>query len=164
MTPSPTYAFAIQYGLGELQFEMPLAEALMFSNMANRMMATAALPFAEFRLQMWDMLANSIEAGDHLEGGAETNAVAMGAAWLALTCAMHRDHPDRDCFVLKLGARDGEIGVEIAADNIYAEPHEERGQAFAVANVTRGMFADDTQMFREWAAGIQAELAKAAEA
>lgn len=162
MTSSPTYAFAIQYGLGELQFEMPLAEALMFSNMANRMMASAALPFAEFRLQMWDMLANSIEAGDHLKGGAESNAVAMGAAWLALSCAMHRDHPGRECFVLKLGARDGEIGVEIAADNIYAEPHDERGQTFAVANVTREMFADDTAQFRDWAARIQAELAQAA--
>jgi hypothetical protein len=159
VTPTPTtYAVAIQYGLGELQFEMPLAEALMFSNMANRMMANAGLPFAEFRLQMWDMLANSIEAGDHLKGGAEANAVAMGAAWLALTCAMHREHPDRDCFVLKLGARPGEIGVEIAADNLYAEPHDERGQVFAVANVTREMFAEDTRMFREWAAGIQDEI------
>ena len=162
MSNSPTYAFAIQYGLGELQFEMQLAEALMFSNMANRMMAAAGLPFAEFRLQMWDMLANSIEAGDHLKGGAEANAVAMGAAWLALTCAMHRDRPDRDCFVLKLGARPGEIGVEIAADNVYAEPHDERGQMFAVANVTREMFADDTAMFREWAGAMQEEIAKAA--
>lgn len=164
MSQSPTYAFAIQYGLGELQFEMQLAEALMFSNMANRMMASAELPFADFRLQMWDMLANSIEAGDHLKGGAEANAVAMGAAWLALTCAMHRDHPDRDCFVLKLGARPGEIGVEITADNPYAEQHDERGQVFAVANVTRGLFAEDTQMFRAWATGIQAELAKASDA
>jgi hypothetical protein len=163
VTPT-TYAFAIQYGLGELQFEMQLAEALMFSNMANRMMATAGLPFAGFRLQMWDMLANSIEAGDHLKGGAEANAVAMGAAWLALTCAMHREHPDRDCFVLKLGARPGEIGVEIAGDNIYAEPHEERGQVFAVANVTRELFAEDTQLFRDWATGIQAEMAKAGDA
>lgn len=162
MTPSPTYAFAIQYGLGELQFEMPLAEAQMFSNMANRMMASAALPFAEFRLQMWDMLANSIEAGDHRKGGAEANAVAMGAAWLALSCAMHRDHPDRDCFVLKLGSKPGEIGVEIADDNPYAEPHDERGQVFAVANVTREMFDTDSQMFRDWAAGIQSELATAA--
>lgn len=164
MSQSPTYAFAIQYGLGELQFEMQLAEALMFSNMANRMMASAELPFADFRLQMWDMLANSIEAGDHLKGGAEANAVAMGAAWLALTCAMHRDHPDRDCFVLKLGARPGEIGVEITADNPYAEPHDERGQVFAVANITRAMFAEDTQLFRDWATGIQAELAKASDA
>lgn len=162
MTTSPTYAFAIQYGLGELQFEMQLAEALMFSNMANRMMANAGLPFAEFRLQIWDMLANSIEAGDHLKGGAEANAVAMGAAWLALTSAMHRDHPERDCFVLKLGAKPGDLGVEIAADNPYAEPHDERGQIFAVANVTRAMFAEDTQLFRDWASGIQAELAKAA--
>lgn len=160
-TASPTYAFAIQYGLGELQFELQLAEALMFSNMANRMMASANLPFAEFRLQMWDMLANSIEAGDHLKGGAEANAMAMGAAWLALTCAMHRDHPERDCFVLKLGAKPGEIGVEIAADNIYAEPHDERGQTFAVANVTREMFAEDTQLFRDWASGIQDEIGKA---
>lgn len=163
MSPTPTtYAFAIQYGLGELQFELQLAEALMFSNMANRMMAGAGLPFAGFRLQMWDMLANSLEAGDHLKGGAEANAMAMGAAWLALTSAMHRDHPERDCFVLKLGARPGEIGVEIAADNIYAEPHDERGQVFAVANVTRAMFAEDTQLFRDWASGIQAEMAKAA--
>jgi hypothetical protein len=165
VTPTPTaYTFAIQYGLGELQFEMPLAEALMFSNMANRMMAASGLVFPAFRLQMWDMLANSIEAGDHLKGGIEANAVAMGAAWLALTCAMHRDHTDRDCFVLKLGARPGEIGVEIAADNAYAEPHDERGQVFAVANVTREMFAEDTQMFREWAAGIQAEIKKAGDA
>jgi hypothetical protein len=164
VTTSPTYAFAIQYGLGELQFEMQLAEALMFSNMANRMMASTELPFAAFRLQMWDMLANSIEAGDHLKGGAEANAVAMGAAWLALTCTMHRNHPDRDCFVLKLGARDGEIGVEIASDNPYAEPHDERGQVFAVANVTRKQLAEDTRMFQEWASGIQAELAKAGDA
>lgn len=161
-TTNPSYAFAIQYGLGELQFEMQLAEALMFSNMANRMMASAEVPFAEFRLQMWDMLANSIEAGDHLKGGAEANAVAMGAAWLALTCAMHRDHPERDCFVLKMGAKPGEIGVEIASDNPYAEPHDARGQVFAVANVTREMFAEDTQLFHDWARGIQAELAKAA--
>ncbi len=163
MTPT-TYAFAIQYGLGELQFEMPLAEALMFSNMANRMMATAALPFAEFRLQMWDMLANSIEAGDHLKGGAEASAMAMGAAWLALTCAMHRDRPERDCFVLKLGARPGEIGVEIAADNVYAEPHDERGQVFAVASITREMFAEDTQMFRDWATRMQVEIKRAGDA
>lgn len=162
MTASPTYAFAIQYGLGELQFEMPLAEALMFANMANRMMASAALPFAEFRLQMWDMLANSIEAGDHLKGGAEANAVAMGAAWLALTCAMHRDHPDRDCFVLKLGAKPGDLGVEIAANNPYAEAHDERGQVFAVANVSREMFAADTTQFRDWTTRMQAELARAA--
>jgi len=163
VSPTPTtYAFAIQYGLGELQFEMQLAEALMFSNMANRMMASAELPFADFRLQMWDMLANSIEAGDHLKGGAEANAVAMGAAWLALTCAMHRDHPERDCFVLKLGAKPGDLGVEIAADNPYAEPHDERGQIFAVANVTRAMFTEDTQLFRDWATGVQAEIAKAA--
>jgi len=161
-TSSPTYAFAIQYGLGELQFEMQLAEALMFSNMANRMMASADLPFTAFRLQMWDMLANSIEAGDHLKGGAEANAVAMGAAWLALTSAMHRDHPERDCFVLKMGARPGDLGVEIAADNPYAEPHDERGQIFAVANVTRAMFAEDTQLFRDWATGIQTRLAQAA--
>jgi hypothetical protein len=159
---SPTYAFAIQYGLGELQFEMPLAEALIFSNMANRMMASAGLDFAAFRLQMWDMLANSIEAGDHLKGGAEANAVAMGTAWLALTAAMHRDHPERDCFVLKMGARPGDIGVEIAADNPYAEAHEERGQIFAVATVTRAMFDEDTRLFREWASGVQAELAQAA--
>jgi hypothetical protein len=163
-TASPTYAFAIQYGLGELQFELQLAEALMFSNMANRMMAGAALPFSDFRLQMWDMLANSLEASDHLKGGAEANAMAMGAAWLALTSAMHRDHPDRDCFVLKLGARAGEIGVEIATDNIYAEPHDERGQVFAVANVTRELFDQDTQLFRDWASGIQAEMAKAGDA
>lgn len=162
MTPSPTYAFAIQYGLGELQFEMQLAETLMFSNMANRMMANTGLPIAEFRLQMWDMLANSIEAGDHLKGGAEANAVAMGAAWLALGCAMHRDHPERDCFVLKLGARPGDLGVEIASDNPYAEPHDERGQVFAVANVSREMFAEDTAQFRDWTARMQAELAKAA--
>lgn len=149
MSSNPTYAFAIQYGLGDLQFEMQLAEALMFSNMANRMMASAELPFAAFRLQMWDMLANSIEAGDHLKGGAEANAVAMGAAWLALTCAMHKDFPERDCFVLKLGAKPGDLGVEIASDNVYAEPHDERGQIFAVANVTREMFAEDTQLFRE---------------
>ncbi|QDO96442.1 hypothetical protein FNB15_03765 [Ferrovibrio terrae] len=162
MSATPTtYAFAIQYGLGELQFDLQLAEALMFSNMANRMMAGEGLPFADFRLQMWDMLANSIEAGDHLKGGAEANAMAMGAAWLALTSAMHRDHPARDCFVLKLGARAGEIGVEIAADNPYAEPHDERGQIFAVANVTRELFDQDTQMFRDWASGIQAEMAKA---
>lgn len=162
MTATPaTYAFAIQYGLGELQFEMQLTEALMFSNMANRMMASADLPFAEFRLQMWDMLANSIEAGDHLKGGAEANAVAMGAAWLALTSAMHRDHPERDCFVLKMGARPGELGVEIAADNVYAEPHDERGQVFAVANITRDMFAEDTALFRDWATGIQDEIKKA---
>jgi hypothetical protein len=162
VTATPTtHAFAIQYGLGELQFELQLAEALMFSNMANRMMAGAGLPFAEFRLQMWDMLANSIEAGDHLKGGAEANAVAMGAAWLALTSAMHRDHPDRDCFVLKLGAKSGDLGIEIASDNPYAEPHAARGQIFAVANVTRAMFAEDTQLFRDWATGIQAELAKA---
>jgi hypothetical protein len=163
-TASPTHAFAIQYGLGELQFELQLAEALMFSNLAHRMMAGAGLPVAEFRLQMWDMLANSIEAGDHLKGGAEANAMAMGAAWLALTSAMHRDHPDRDCFVLKLGAKTGEIGVEIAADNMYAEPHDERGQVFAVANVTREMFAEDTQLFRDWASGIQAEMAQASDA
>jgi hypothetical protein len=162
MTTSPTYAFAIQYGLGDLQFEMQLAEALMFSNMANRMMAKTGLAFAEFRLQMWDMLANSIEAGDHLKGGAEANALAMGAAWLALTSAMHRDNPDRDFFVLKLGARSGDIGVEIAADNPYAEAHEERGQIFAVANITREMFAEDTKLFRDWATGVQAEFAKAA--
>lgn len=161
MSASPTtYAFAIQYGLGELQFELQLAEALMFSNMANRMMAASGLAFPAFRLQMWDMLANSLEAGDHRKGGAEANAMAMGAAWLALTCAMHKDHPGRDCFVLKLGARAGEIGVEIAADNIYAEPHDERGQVFAVANVTRELFTEDTQMFRDWATGIQAEIAK----
>lgn len=160
-SPSPAYAFAIQYGLGELQFEMQLAEALMFSNMANRMMASAGLPFAEFRLQMWDMLANSIEAGDHLKGGAEANAVAMGAAWLALTSAMHREHPERDCFVLKMGAKPGDLGVEIASDNVYAEPHDERGQVFAVANVTREQFAEDTQLFRDWATGVQAEIAKA---
>ena len=159
-TGTPTYAFAIQYGLGELQFEMQLAEALMFSNMANRMMAASGLVFPAFRLQMWDMLANSIEAGDHLKGGAEANAMAMGAAWLALTCPMHRDHPERDGFVLKLGAKPGDIGVEIAGDNPYAEPHDERGQVFAVANVTREMFAEDTQMFREWAAGIQDEIGK----
>jgi hypothetical protein len=162
-TSSPSYAFAIQYGLGDLQFELPLAETLMFSNMANRMMASAGLPFADFRLQMWDMLANSIEAGDHLKGGAEANAVAMGAAWLALTSAMHRDHPERDCFVLKMGARAGDLGVEIAADNIYAEPHDERGQVFAVANITRAMFAEDTAQFRDWATGIQDELKKAAQ-
>ncbi|MFN4165357.1 MAG: hypothetical protein ACK4GK_12335 [Ferrovibrio sp.] len=162
MTAGTTCAFAIQYGLGELQFEMPLAEALLFSNMANRMMASAGLGFAEFRLQMWDMLANSIEAGDHLKGGAEANAVAMGAAWLALNCAMHRDHPERDCFVLKMGARPGDIGVEIAADNPYAEVHEERGQVFAVANVTRALFDEDTKLFRDWATGIQAEIAGAA--
>ncbi|WP_341896570.1 hypothetical protein [Ferrovibrio terrae] len=162
MKTSPTYAFAIQYGLGELQFEMQLAEALIFSNMANRMMASAGLDFAEFRLQMWDMLANSIEAGDHLKGGAEANAVAMGTAWLALASAMHRDHPERDCFVLKMGARPGDIGVEIAADNPYAEAHEERGQIFAVANVTREMFDEDTRLFRNWASGVQAEFAQAA--
>lgn len=163
MSAGPTNAFAIQYGLGELQFEMPMAEALRFSNMASRMMANTGLSFAEFRLQMWDMLTNSIEAGDHMKGGAEANAVAMGAAWLALTSGMHRDHPERDCFVLKLGARPGDLGVEIAADNPYAETHEERGQVFAVANVTREMFAEDTQMFRDWATGIQAEISKAAQ-
>lgn len=158
MNANPIYAFAIQYGLGDLQFEMQMAEALRFSNMASRMMAKTGLAFAAFRLQMWDMLANSIEAGDHLKGGAEANALAMGAAWLALTSAMHRDHPERDCFVLKLGARSGDIGVEIAADNPYAEIHEERAQVFAVANVTREMFAEDTQLFRDWASGIQAEI------
>lgn len=162
MKTDPTYAFAIQYGLGEMQFEMPLAQALIFSNMANRMMANSGLAFGAFRLQMWDMLANSIEAGDHLKGGAEANALAMGAAWLALTAAMHRDHPERECFVLKMGARPGDIGVEIAADNPYAEAHEERGQIFAVANVTRAMFDEDTRLFRDWATGIQAEFAQAA--
>jgi len=162
MSAGTTYAFAVQYGLGDLQFELPQADALMFSNMANRMMANAGLAVAEFRLQMWDMLANSLEAGDHLKGGAEANAVAMGAVWLALSCAMHRAHPERDCFVLKLGARSGEIGVEIAADNPYAEPHDTRGQVFAVANVSRAMFDEDTALFRDWARGIQAEIASAA--
>lgn len=163
MSQSQSYAFSIQYGLGELRFEMPLAEALRFSNMANRMMGNTGLPLADFRLQMWDMLANSIEAGDHLKGGTEANAVAMGAAWLALTSAMHRDHPERDCFVLKLGARTGEIGVEIASDNPYAEPHEEREQLFAVANVTRDMLEEDSQLFQAWAEGIQADIAKASQ-
>lgn len=161
MDPSQSYAFSIQYGLGELRFDMPVADALRFSNMANRMMANAGLSLADFRLQMWDMLANSIEAGDHLKGGTEAHAVAMGAAWLALTSAMHRDHPARDCFVLKLGARPGDIGIEIATDNPYAEPHDERGQRFAVANVTRDMLEEDSQLFRAWAEGIRADIAKA---
>jgi len=161
MSPGPSYVFAIQYGLGELQFEMQVADALRFSNMANRMMANTGLPLTAFRLQMWDMLANSIEAGDHLKGGAEANAVAMGAAWLALTCDMHRQHPDRDGFVLKLGARAGEIGVEIDPENPYAEPHDERDQLFAVANVTRDMLAEDSRLFRDWAEGIRADIAKA---
>lgn len=162
MTTTPQiYTFAIQYGLGEMQFEMQIADALRFSNMATRMMGDAGMPFAEFRLQMWDMLANSLEAGDHLKGGAEANAVAMGAAWLALTSAMHRAHPDRDCFVLKLGARPGQIGVEITDDNPYGELHDEREQRFAVANVTREQFAEDTALFRQWADGIRAEIDKA---
>jgi hypothetical protein len=159
--PDQLYAFAIQYGLGDLQFEMKVADALRFSNMATRMMAGSGLSPAAFRLQMWDMLANSIEAGDHRKGGAEANAVAMGAAWLCLTAAMHRDHPDRDCFVLKLGARAGDIGVEIDPANPYAEPHVERGQTFAVANVTRAQFAEDAAAFRTWTEAIQAELAQA---
>lgn len=160
MSTDQTYTFAIQYGLGELQFELPLADALRFSNQANRMMASTGFHIEEFRLQLWDMLANSLEAGDHLKGGTEAHAVAMGAAWLAITSAMHRHHPDRDCFVLKLGARAGEIGVEIDPQNPYAERHEEREQVFAVANVTREMLEEDTRMFRRWAAGIEAELAK----
>lgn len=161
MNDAPTYAFAIQYGLGELRFDMPLAEALRFSNQANRMMANTGLPLAAFRLQMWDMLANSLEAGDHLKGGVEAHAVAMGAAWLALTCDMHRAHPERDCFVLKLGARDGEIGVEIDPANVYAEPHDERDQRFAVANVTRAQLEEDSALFRQWAEGIRAEIDRA---
>lgn len=160
-TVAPAYAFAIQYGLGDMQFEMQVADALRFSNMATRMMGDSGLSLPVFRLQMWDMLANSLENGDHLKGGNEANAVAMGAAWLALTSAMHRDHPERDCFVLKLGARPGEIGVEIAEDNPYAEPHDEREQRFAVANVTREQFAEDTGLFRDWANGIRAEIDRA---
>jgi len=156
-----TYTFAIQYGLGELQFDLPLADALRFSNQANRMMASTGLAIDEFRLQLWDMLANSLEAGDHLKGGIESHAVAMGAAWLAITSAMHRHHPDRDCFVLKMGAKTGEIGIEIDPKNPYAELHDERGQLFAVANVTLDMLEEDTRMFREWAAGIEAELSRA---
>lgn len=161
MSRNQAYTFAIQYGLGELQFELPLADALLFSNQANRMMARSGLSIDEFRLQVWDMLANSLEAGDHLKGGAEANAIAMGAAWLSLTSAMHRDHPERDCFVLKMGARTGDIGVEIDPQNPYAEPHEEREQTFAVANVTRDMLDEDVRMFREWVAEVQAEIAKA---
>ena len=160
MNTSPIYTFAIQYGLGELQFELPLANALLFSNQANRMMTSTGLDLSAFRLQMWDMLANSLEAGDHLKGGAEANAVAMGSAWLALTCAMHREHPDRNCFVLKMSAKSGEIGVEVDPQNPYAEPHEEREQLFAVANVTREQFDEDVKSFQEWAAGIQADIAK----
>jgi hypothetical protein len=158
---APTYLFAIQYGLGELRFDLPLADALRFSNQANRMMATADMPFPAFRLQMWDMLANSLEAGDHLKGGVEAHAVATGAVWLALTSEMHRAHPERDGFVLKLGARPGEIGVEIDPGNVYAEPHDERGQVFAVANVTRAQLETDSAMFRQWADGIRAEIDKA---
>jgi hypothetical protein len=158
VTSAPLYQFAIQYGLGDMQFEMQAADALRFTNMANRMMAESGLPLPDFRLQMWDMLANSLERGDHLKGGAEANAVAMGAAWLAVTSAMHRDHPGRDCFVLKLGAPPGDIGVEIETGNPYAEPHDERGQIFAVANVTRDDFAQDTRLFRDWAAGIRRAL------
>lgn len=161
MTTSQTYTFAIQYGLGELQFDLPLADTLRISNQATRMMARAGVPAEAFRLQMWDMLANSLEAGDHLKGGVEANAIAMGAVWLALTCAMHRDHPDRDCFVLKMGAKQGDIGVEIDPQNPYAEIHSARDQLFAVANVTRDMLEEDTKMFREWVRGIQDELAKA---
>ena len=156
MSSGRSYTFAIQYGLGDLQFELQVADAQRFSNTATRMMAKSGLPPAAFRLQMWDMLANSIEAGDHLKGGAEANALAMGAAWLCLTSDMHREHPDRDCFVLKLGAKDGDIGVEIDAANPYAESHAERGQVFAVANVGRAQFEDDVQAFRRWAEGIQA--------
>jgi len=160
-TVVPAYLFAIQYGLGDMQFEMQVADALRFSNMATRIMNDAGMPLADFRLQMWDMLANSLEAGDHLKGGNEANAVAMGVAWLALTSMMHRDHPERDCFVLKMGARDEDIGVEIDPENPYAEPHDERGQLFAVANVTRAQFAEDIALFRDWAHSIQAEIAKA---
>lgn len=163
MRTNPTYTFAIQYGLGELQFDLPLADALRFSNQANRMMANSGLPVEEFRLQLWDMLANSLEAGDHLKGGTEAHAVAMGAAWLAVTCAMHRHYPDRDCFVLKMGAKAGEIGIEIDPQNPFAEFHGEREQLFAVANVTREMLVEDTRMFRESAAGIEAELAKSSQ-
>lgn len=160
MNAAPSYAFAIQYGLGELRFDLPLAEALRLSNQANRMMAGTGLSLAAFRLQMWDMLANSLEAGDHLKGGIEAHAVAMGAVWLALTCAMHRDHPDRDGFVLKLGARPEDIGVEIDPANPYAEAHAERGQIFAVANVSRDQLEEDSRLFRAWAEGLQAEIAR----
>ncbi|WP_298727421.1 hypothetical protein [uncultured Ferrovibrio sp.] len=161
MSPGATYSFAIQYGLGDLQFEMQVADTLRFSNQANRMMANSGLSLAAFRLLMWDMLANSLDAGDHLKGGVEANAVAMGAAWLAITSAMHHDHPDRDCFILKMGARSGELGVEIDPENPYAEPHEEREQIFAVANVTREQFDEDARLFRDWAASIRSEIDRA---
>ena len=161
MSIGQLYSFAIQYGIGDLQFDLPVADALRFSNMATRMMTNSGLSLPDFRLQMWDMLANSLETGDHLKGGQEANAVAMGAAWLSLTSDMHRNHPDCDCFVLKLGARSGDIGIEIEPGNPYAELHNERGQLFAVANVTRELFEEDVRMFRAWANDIQTEIAKA---
>lgn len=161
MSSSAVYAFAVQYGVGDMRFDMKVADAEKARFVVDQTYANSDMNFEEFRLDLWDSLATAFETGQHLKTGRDTQALGMGIAWLALTSDMHEQRPEWDGFCLKIGPKPGTVGVQLEASNPYAEYHEGREQLFAVGKGPRQFIEDDMTMFRAWAAKMRAEIEKA---
>lgn len=158
MGAGPVYAFAIQYGLGHFCFDISVANAEAARMGIEKIYAASDKSFEEFRLEVWDMVANWFENNGHLKGDMESEAVCHGVAWLALTSAMHNERPSWDGFCLKMSPRPGQVGVRLESSNPYAEHHEGREQLFAVGKAPRHLVEEDTRMFRAWAEDARAKL------